>query len=247
MEDEQKKKRYKIIRITIQIIILLGFLALIIYATIKLYPIFTRIQKDEDYLNQILDQIHSYGSISWLILNGMQIVQTVLAIIPAGPIVILTGMLYPPAIAVIISLVGQTLGALVVIGLVKLFGYSFLALFIDPEQPKKFKLLEDGKKCGVLMFSYLLLPFFPKDPIAFIVPFTKVKIRYFVIIHLIARLPMTIVSVIFGNSVVSGNFLASIIIGCISFILAILCFIFNKRIVAFLDKITSKKTTEELE
>ncbi|MDE7161619.1 MAG: VTT domain-containing protein [Anaeroplasmataceae bacterium] len=247
MEDEQKKKRYKIIRITIQIIILLGFLALIIYATIKLYPIFTRIQKDEDYLNQILDQIHSYGSISWLILIGMQIVQTVLAIIPAGPIVILTGMLYPPAIAVIISLVGQTLGALVVIGLVKLFGYSFLALFIDPEQPKKFKLLEDGKKCGVLMFSYLLLPFFPKDPIAFIVPFTKVKIRYFVIIHLIARLPMTIVSVIFGNSVVSGNFLASIIIGCISFILAILCFIFNKRIVAFLDKITSKKTTEELE
>lgn len=247
MEDESKKKKYRIIRITIQVILIISLLALIIYATVMLYPIFNRMQKDEEYLNEIINQIQSYGSISWLILISLQIAQTVLAIIPAGPIVIITGMLYHPAIAVIICLVGQTLGALAVVGLVKLFGYSFLALFIDPEQPKKFKLLEDGKKCGVLMFSYLLIPFLPKDPIAFIVPFTKVKIRYFILINLFARLPMTIVSVIFGNSFITGNYVASIVIGSISFTLAILCFIFNKKIVAFLDKITSKKTTEETE
>lgn len=97
------------------------------------------------------------------------------------------------------------------------------------------------------MFSYLLIPFLPKDPIAFIVPFTKVKIRYFILINLFARLPMTIVSVIFGNSVITGNYIASIVIGSISFILALLCFIFNKKIIDILDKITSKKTKEEIE
>ncbi len=240
--EEEKKKRYRIIRITIQVSLILILVALTIFACVKLYPIFVRMQKDEEYLNQTIEKIRSYGGFSWLILIGLQIIQTVLAIIPAGPIVIITGMLYHPALAVIICLVGQTLGALVVIGLVKAFGNSFLALFIDPEEPKKFKLLEDGKRCGVLMFSYLLIPFLPKDPIAFIVPFTKVRVRYFILINFIARLPMTIVSVVVGNSVVTGNFIPGIVIGSISFALAILCFAFNKKIVAFLDKITSEKS-----
>ncbi|MDE6661336.1 MAG: VTT domain-containing protein [Anaeroplasmataceae bacterium] len=245
--EEDKKRKYRIIRIVIQIILIGILIGLAIFACVKIYPIFNRMQKDEAYLEEVLTQIRSYGNISWLILIGMQIVQTVLAIIPAGPVVILSGMLYPPVIAVIICLVGQTLGALVVIGLVKLFGYSFIALFIDPEQPKKLKLLDDGARCGVLMFSYLLIPFLPKDPIAFIVPFTKVKVRYFILINIFARLPMTIVSVIFGNALITKNYMTSIIIGSISLILAILCFVFNKQIVAWLDKFSSKKSEAEVE
>ena len=157
--EEEKKKKLRIIRITIQVILLVVLIGICIYAMIQLYPIFERVQKDEEYRNYIIEQLNSFGSFSWIILMLLQVVQTVLAIIPAWPVVIVTGMMYHPALAVIICLVGQTLGALVVIGLVKLFGYSFLALFIDPEQPKKFKLLQDGKRCGVLMFSYLLIPF----------------------------------------------------------------------------------------
>ena len=245
--EEEKIRKYKMIRIIIQSVIIGCIIGLAIFACVKLYPIFHRMQNDEIYLNEVLTQIRSYGNISWLILIGMQILQTVLAIIPSGPVVILTGMLYPPALAVLICIVGQTLGVLVVIGLVKLFGYSFLALFIDPEQPKKLKLLEDGTRCGVLMFSYLLIPLLPKDPIAFVVPFTKVKVRYFILIHTIARLPMTIVSVIFGNSVVTGNYIASIVIGSLSLILAILCFDFNKKIVEQLEKWTTKKTENQAE
>lgn len=245
--EEDKKRKYKIIRIVIQVILIGILIGLAIYGCVMLYPIFSRMQKDREYLNEVLMHIRSYGNISWLILIGMQIVQTILAIIPAGPVVILTGMLYPPVIAVIICLVGQTLGALVVIGLVKLFGYSFLALFVDPEQSKKFKILDDGTRCGVLMFSYLLIPFLPKDPIAFLVPFTKVRVRYFILIYTFARLPMTIVSVIFGNSLVTGNYVASIVIGSISFLLAIICFIFNKKIVAWLDQFASKKSRSEVE
>lgn len=245
--EEEKKRKYKIARLIIQIVLIVILVAFAIFASVKLYPVFNRMQNDEVYLEEILGRIRSYGNISWLILIGMQIVQTVLAIIPAGPVVILTGMLYHPVLAVIICLVGQTLGALAVIGLVKLFGYSFIALFVDPEQPKKLKLLEDGTRCGVLMFSYLLIPFLPKDPIAFIVPFTKVKIRYFILINLFARLPMTIVSVVFGNSVVTGNYTVSIVIGSISFILAIICFVFNKKIVSFIEKWTVEKTEEQSE
>ena len=52
---------------------------------------------------------------------------------------------------------------------------------------------------------------------------------------------MTIVSVVFGNSIISGEFGLGIIIAGISLLLAILCFIFNNKIVNYLDKILVKK------
>lgn len=239
LNDEQKKRLGRI-RLVIQITFIVLILAVCIYAIIVLYPIFMRIQNDETYRNEILVKIQSFGSWSWVILTLIQILQTILAIIPAGPVVILTGMLYPPVVAVILCLVGQTLGAVAVIFLVKIFGYSFISLFVNPDKSRKFKLLDDSKKCGVLMFSYLLIPFLPKDPIAFIVPFTKLKVRYFIPINIIARTPMTIVSVLFGNSIISGNFGVGFIIGCCSAAVALLCFIFNRKIVLLLDYITTK-------
>lgn len=248
MNEEEQKQKLKKIRIIIQVIILVILLGLTIFATIKLYPIFQRVSNDDAYRDEVIQKLESFGSYSWVILILIQILQTVLAVIPSGPIVIITGILYSnPVIGVLISLAGQTLGALIVILLVKLFGNSFLALFIDPDQPKKFKLLEDSKRCGVLMFSYLLIPVLPKDPVAFIVPFTKVKTRHFLLINLIARTPMTIVSVVFGNSLVSGHMTVAFIIGGLSALLALICFIFNKKIVEILDKITAKKSEDVIE
>lgn len=243
--DGKKKNKLKIIRIVIQAILIVGILVLAVFAVIKLYPIFMKINDDEAYRQMIIDKISAYGNFSWLILIGIQIVQTILAVIPSGPVVIITGIMYNPWVASIICLVGQTLGAVIVIYLVKLFGYTFISLFIDPEQTKKFKILQDGKRCGVLMFSYLLIPLLPKDPIAFIVPFTKVKVKHFIWINLVARTPMTIVTSFLGSSIVTGNYIISLVLGIICGILALLCFIFNKKIVDYIDKITMKINTSK--
>lgn len=236
-----ESKRYKVVRIIIQSILLALLLLGVVIACFKLYPIFIRIQNDEVYRNEIVEQIQSTGIWGGLILISIQVVQTILAIIPSGPVVIIAGMMYEPWIAVLICLIGQTLGVLLVIGLVKLFGYTFISLFVDLEKVKQFKILKNEKKCTVLMFSYLLIPLLPKDPLAFVVPFTKVKTWVFLVITFIARTPMTIVSVVFGNSLISGEFGLGIIIAGISLLLAILCFIFNNKIVNYLDKILVKK------
>ena len=236
-----ESKRYKVVRIIIQSILLALFFLGVVIACFKLYPIFIRIQNDEMYRNEIVEQIQSTGIWGGLILILIQVVQTILAIIPSGPVVIIAGMMYEPWIAVLICLIGQTLGALLVIGLVKLFGYTFISLFVDLEKVKQFKILKNEKKCAVLMFSYSLIPLLPKDPLAFVVPFTKVKTWVFLAITFVARTPMTIVSVVFGNSLISGEFGLGIIISGISLLLAILCFIFNNRIVNYLDKILVKK------
>jgi uncharacterized membrane protein YdjX (TVP38/TMEM64 family) len=240
--EETKNNKLRIIRIIIQAVVLILLVVFAIIACIKLYPIFIKIQNDEIYRNEVVAQIQSTGFWGGFILILIQVFQTVLAVIPSGPVVIIAGMMYDPWIAVLICLIGQTLGALVVIGLVKLFGYTFISLFVDLEKVKQFKLLNNEKKCAVLMFSYSLIPLLPKDPLAFIVPFTKVKTWVFLIITFVARMPMTIVSVVFGNSLISGEFGLGIIIACISGLLALVCFIFNNKIVEYLEKLSVKKS-----
>ncbi|MBQ3253386.1 MAG: TVP38/TMEM64 family protein [Acholeplasmatales bacterium] len=243
--DEKKKKNYKLLRIILQSIILLIVIGLIIYLTIKMYPYFDKINKDEVYKEEFIENIRSYGFLSFFIILGLQILQTIFMIIPSGPIVMISGVLFNPVIAIIVCLIGQTIGGVSVYYLVRLLGYRFIALFIDPNKIKNSKLLGNEVRTRVLMFGYLLIPALPKDIIAFIVPFTKVKVKDFIIINLIARTPMTIVTVLIGSSIINGSYTLAIVLGYISLILAILCFIFNGKIVRYLENRVKRKESYE--
>ena len=243
--DEKKKKNYKLLRIILQSFILLIVIGLIIYLTIKMYPYFDKINKDEVYKEEFIENIRSYGFLSFFIILGLQILQTIFMIIPSGPIVMISGVLFNPVIAIIVCLIGQTIGGVIVYYLVRLLGYRFIALFIDPNKIKNSKLLGNEVRTRVLMFGYLLIPALPKDIIAFIVPFTKVKVKNFIIINLIARIPMTIVTVLIGSSIINGSYTLAIVLGSISLILAILCFIFNGKIVRYLENRVKRKESYE--
>lgn len=233
--SDKQKKNYKIIRIITQAILLIGFIFLIVFFTIKLYPYFIKIQNDEIYRNEFTDKIRSYGFLSFFLVLGGQIAQTILAVIPSGPIVMISGMLFNPFIAVIVCLLGQTIGAILVFYLVKLLGYNFIALFIDPDKIKNSKFIANKNRTNVLMFGYLLIPALPKDIVSFVAPFTKIKLKEFIFISFVARIPMTIVTVLMGSSIIDGRYILVIILAGISLSLAILCFIFNKKIVNYLE------------
>jgi len=239
--DEKKARKYKIIRTIIQIILIAVVLGAIIWATIYFFPIFVKIQNDEGYRNTIISKINEFPWIlRFLIIIGAQIFQVILTIIPSGPIVIVAGVLFDPFIAMLTCLIGQTIGGLIVYYLVKLLGVRFLALFVDPNKVKNSKLLGNTTRCEVLMFGYLLIPALPKDIVSFIAPFTKIKVWKFCLIQFVARIPMTIVTVLMGSSLISGEYWLVIMLACLSGLLALLCFIFNSKIVNFLEKRQAK-------
>lgn len=240
--NDIQKKNYKIIRIITQAILLIAFIILIIFLTIKLYPYYMKIQKDEVFRIEFTEKIRSYGYLSFFLVLAAQILQCVLAIIPSGPIVMISGMLFNPFVAVIVCLLGQTIGGLIIYYLVKLLGYNFIALFIDPDKIKNSKLIANKNRTNVLMFGYLLIPALPKDIVSFVAPFTKIKIKEFILISFIARIPMTIVTVLMGSSIIDGRYILVTILAIISLLLALLCFIFNKKIVNYLENRSSLKT-----
>lgn len=254
--DEAKAKRYKRIRIIINSIVILAILGAMVYGIIKLYPIFSEISKSEEAKNAFVEEIDSYGWLSSLIIIGLQIVQVILMVIPAGPVVLAAGMLLNPVWAVFACLIGQTIGGALAYCLVKLFGYKFVALFVDPEKIKNSKMFGNRKKTEVLMFGFLLIPALPKDIVAFIAPFTKVNLWRFCVINFTARILMTVVTVILGSTVIdifaifrgegiTPNFIVGMSLAGLSLILAILSFVFNKKIVAFLERKSGEACEEE--
>lgn len=230
-----ENKKYNIYRIIIQATAIILFIALAIFLIIKFYPVFNEISKDEAARTEFVNKIRGYGHFSFFIIVGLQVLQIILMIIPSGPIVMVSGLLFTPFVAFLACIIGQTIGSIIVYILVKLLGYKFLALFVNPKKITESKLLCNETRTKVLMFGYYLIPALPKDIIAFVAPFTKVNLLDFTLITLIGRTPMTLITIYMGASLFEGNLILTLILGGISLIFAILCFIFNNKIVAFLE------------
>ena len=253
--EAKKAKRYKIIRIIVNSTIIALFIGLIIFITIKYYPVFSNITKDEAARKEFIDKLDSYGWATSFIIIGLQIFQVIFMIIPSGPIVMAAGVLLNPVWAIFACLIGQTIGGAIIYLLIKAFGNHFVAIFTDPNKIKNSKLFNNENKTEVLMFGYLLIPVLPKDIVGFIAPFTKVGIVKYSLINFVARIPMTIVTVLLGSSIINifdvfsgkasldAKTIVALSLAALSALLALLCFIFNKRIIEFLDK-RSKKDEE---
>lgn len=235
--EKRKLSKNDLRRVIITSIILAIFVALIVTFIVLFWDdIYGLIKKDEETIKKIENLLHETGSWAWLVLLFFMVLQVVLAVLPNGPFEMMAGLMYGTPIGIILALVGTTLGTLAVILLVKLFGKGFASLFVDLSDGNKYKLLKDRKRCLVMMFGLLLIPALPKDFLAFLVPFTKVKTWEYLIINLIARAPTIIFSVLFGNSLKEGNFTVVIVLGVIAAIIGIICVIFNKKIIMLLDR-----------
>lgn len=226
-------KKRLIITSTILLLFIIGFITLVVIYWDYIWGLCT---KDEEITKQIQQFLNKYNSWAWLILILFMILQVVFAILPNGPFEMLAGLMYGPYLGITIALIGTTLGTLIVILLVKAFGKGFAALFVNIDDGDKYSLLKDRKRCLVIMFGLLIVPALPKDFLAFLVPFTKVKTYEYLILNLIARAPVTIFSVIVGDSLMSGNFTLAIILGVIAATIGLICIIFNKKIVQILTK-----------
>ena len=239
--SKEDKRRIIITSSILGVSIILCIVLIIVFWD-YIYGLFTR---DEKVINDIENMLTKYGSWAWLILLFLMILQVVFAVLPNGPFEMIAGIMYGPFKGILIALAGATLGALIVILLVKAFGKGFAGLFVNLKDGQKYKLLNDEKRCLVVMFGLLIIPGIPKDFLAFLVPFTKIKTWKFLIINLIARTPVTIFSVLFGDSIRSGNYALSISLGIVALIIGLICIIFNKKIVSlFSSKIKEESKNE---
>ena len=232
-----KKKKLIIFKTILFVIVVIILTAITIY----LFPVIKNLSTKQGQI-EFKEKVTSSGIYGLLLLFIKQVAQIFLFILPGEPIEILAGMCYGWIWGTIFILISSAIIATLIFMLVRKIGRQFVYDFSDEEKIKKFennKIFQNPKKIELIIFILFLVPGTPKDLLTYLSGLLPIKLRRFVAISTIARIPSIITSTIAGANIAVGDWKKGIFLyGIIVAVVLVFLYIFNK-----FDK---DKTTESV-
>ena len=147
-----------------------------------------------------------------VIFIGVCVIQVVIALIPGEAVEIAAGVIFGSWLGTILCLVGITLGSILVILLVRIFGRKFVESLYPREKIDSLPILRDPKKRNATIFLLFLIPGTPKDLITYIIGLTEVSIPMYILLTTVARIPSILMSTLGGDAFGDGEIIKAIVI-----------------------------------
>lgn len=188
------------------VLVSLGILALLgyVYLWPLLKPYYAIISDKEKICGIFLKA----GNWAPLVFIGIEAVQ-VLTIFWPVPVEIAGGFLFGLPLGLFYSMVGLTTGAVLAFLLGRWLEKTYLRRLVDPDTLKRFRKLM--KREGALAaFIIFLIPGVPKDFVSYILGFTTLSLRFFVMAAVLFRLPSTFILTLQGAEAAQGHYWVSV-------------------------------------
>lgn len=208
------------------------FIVLVIVAYEYYYKYFY-ILKNPHRIKQI---IMSYGEYSILAFSILQVLQVIAFFIPGEVVQIAGGYIYGITWGTMLSLLGITIGSIVVYNISRFYGRPLIKKIISEKDLKFFeKVLRMGSTNHIVFLLYLI-PGIPKDVLAYICGISSISFKDFVMYSTLGRLPGIFMSAYFGAKLGSENKAILIIIGILATALFVAGVFKGEKIVASMVK-----------
>ncbi|SHH98396.1 TVP38/TMEM64 family protein [Clostridium grantii] len=209
-------------------IVILLIIILFLIAGYEYYEKYFYVLKDPE---RIKEYVMSFGKFGYLVFLMMQIIQVIAFFIPGEIIQIASGYIYGTFLGTITSVVGITIGSIIVYGIAYRFGRPFVEKIVSERDLKLFhRILEIGSMKYIIFLVYLI-PGLPKDVLAYFCGISDLKFKDFAIYSTLGRIPGIAISSYFGANLISGNNVTLIIIAITMSIIFILGVIKGERII----------------
>ena len=232
-----KKTKLRIFKISLLIITII----ILTIITVYLFPVMKNLSSKEGQI-AFKQKVTNSGLYGLFLLFIIQVAQIFLFILPGEPIEILAGMCYGWIWGTIFIMFSSAIIATLIFLLVRKIGRQFVYDFSDEEKIKKIennKIFQNPKKIELIIFILFLVPGTPKDLLTYLSGLLPIKLRRFVAISTIARIPSIVTSTIAGANIAVGDWKRAILLYAIIVAVVLLfLYIFNK-----FDK---DKTTESV-
>ncbi|MGB4984565.1 MAG: VTT domain-containing protein [Erysipelotrichaceae bacterium] len=212
----------------LKIFVLVLCIVLFAFAVYKSFPYFKLMTSDVGR-DQLVQMIRGQGVWGVFIFILIQIFQVVIFIVPGEVVELAGGVLYGTFGGYLICTLGVILGTTMIYYLVRWLGYDFISKVVGEEEFKHFKFLNNATKLRATVFFLFLIPGTPKDGLTYFIPFTKMKLRDFLVLSSIARFPSIISSTYVGSNLQQGNYLVSIIAYAIVLVISVIGIWYNKK------------------
>lgn len=208
---------------------LIAFLALMVVIMVLLWPYIHEVFEPGG-LSCVIDDVRNAGPLGFLILLAMQFMQIVVAFIPGEVVQMAAGMMYGPWLGAAVILLGCIISSAFVFVVVHRLGAPFVQDMVPTKYLDKFRAFEESGKLSIVVFILFLIPAMPKDTFTYLVPLTNMRMRDFLVLSNVGRIPGIVISTYAANGLVDGNITQSIIIFAVVAVIAIVAIVFRDKI-----------------
>ena len=201
--DYQKRKRL------VSIVSLLVLIAFFVVITVFIGKPMVEGLADPEEFRQWVD---SHGPMGRLAFLGMMTLQVVVAMIPGEIIEIGSGYAFGAWEGTLLCLVGAAVGSAVIFLLTRCFGVKLVEAFVSREKLNQIRFLQNEKKLNFIIFIVFFIPGTPKDLLTYFIGLTPMKLRIFLLLSSVARIPSVITSTIGGHALGMQDYTFAIVV-----------------------------------
>lgn len=218
--DLSKMSKKGKIGLVIAIVVVVVFLALLIT---KLCMPYINMLSDPETQVQFEQWVESLGFAGVLLMLLIQVAQVVIAFIPGEIVQVLAGVMYGTWGGLALCLVGCIIASAFVFVVIRKLGRDFVIRLFGKENIDRYDFLNDSSKLETLVFILFLIPGLPKDVLTYIVPLTSIKMRSFLLLSTIGRIPGMVASTLIGSSITDANWPLIIAVFAVVIVVGLLC------------------------
>jgi uncharacterized membrane protein YdjX (TVP38/TMEM64 family) len=155
--------------------------------------------------------IARFGVLAPLVFILVQALQVVVAPIPGQALALVAGYLFGPVAGTVYSVTGVLVGSAVAFSLAKRYGRPFVETVIHEDVMARFDGFVD--RVGLPgLFAFVVVPGLPDDAICFVSGLTEWRLRTFMLVVAVGRLPAYVLTVYAGGQLASGRFVRAMVI-----------------------------------
>ena len=168
--------------------------------------------------------------LSALSLIAICAVQVIIALIPGELVEIAAGYAFGAFFGTLYTLIGITLGSVIVVLLSRKLGRAFVESLYPREKIDALPILNDSKKRNALVCLLFLIPGTPKDLITYAIGITNMSIPLYLVLATFARIPSILMSTIGGDALGSNRFIFALITFAVSGVICLIGYIVYMKI-----------------
>jgi uncharacterized membrane protein YdjX (TVP38/TMEM64 family) len=202
------------------LLVSLGILSLLGYSYLwpLLKPYYASIS-DKEKVSGLFLAAGDWAPIIYILLEVAQ----VLTMFWPVPLEIAGGFLFGLPLGIVYSMIGLTAGAVLAFLLGRWLERTYLRRIIEPEKVQSFQTVMQ-REGALAAFIIYLVPGVPKDFLSYVLGFTALPLKFFVVAVAIFRLPSTFLLTLQGAEAAKGNYWLSVGLIGSNYLLAVLIY-----------------------
>ncbi len=167
------------------------------------------------------EYVRSYGALGPLMLLGLQILQVFIALIPGEIVESAAGYVFGPWLGTAICYLGICMASSLIFALTRRYGVKLVEVFVSREKINELRFLNTEQKRNMLIFLVFFIPGTPKDLMTYFVGLTDIRLRTFLLLSMVARIPSVISSTFGGHLLGQERYIGAVILYGITGLLSI--------------------------